>query len=901
MIKLAVMSASIADMALAISNKLPFHAVEPRFKTNPEKYRAILLDIDFEEDPLDTWEARRSFQSHFLMRTSSTPMGPGLNSGSFQGIVDQQMPLVGYDLIQAAPPRGYWPLFASTKSNLYVDSSSSRWVNVYTPAGAQNTVQCESGEVIIGIRYASHKNAAKYAPNEPVLEIPDIQCAKLQETAQIKAVDIDSVYSRNVTVDASGGGTITTVQSVMDVKQCMLSKTDQFRVQDRGPTVNTCYGHASGGRTTVVSGNVLLFEYLMSLRVDSEYKKQFPEGPVLVDFLVRQEKPVTADELFGTDDDKLDAQIKAGIQASKETAVNKASAQYQANWGASVDVQSVIQELGDKPWASDKLIAGSAEFISGSLTSGSPMQIIRGFTQTDDSSFPVAIICGSVIGCAHGTCKDEKCVCKDGFSGPACAERMDPCGSQPCGSKGTCKENYDSSNVGSDGLPRYYTCSCQEGFFGSNCELSSDVCIVQKDGFWTSVNCGQGSCVANTNTTSSTSNSPAYTCACFPGYSLDETGSCTVRKIDCVGKWTALNVCDQNCQQKEVFRISTPAEGSGAICLNKEGDSRTTPCNGGTCKKCLSRDCNGRGKCDDAKGSCVCKSGWTGSNCEQSTDLCATTLCNGHGNCDSMQSSCTCMNGWKSAPDASSKFCNIDPCAGCPTGMCNTDTGVCACPDELPPGNWPVCTGATDCVGYWGPWTECSASCERKRYFTISTPASNGGQMCAKKSGDFESEKCVSGTCCTLQASDCQNGSDYDKMSCSCRCKPGFQGDRCEQKAVTADRIVRQELSVDAATMSLFNTTARPDIDFQSAAPLAAEAAPEPEKGINMMYVYIGGGIVALLLIGGGWYMMKKKPAPKPAGDPLLAGMEGLEGMDLSGMDLSALGMDPNAPNVNPL
>jgi hypothetical protein len=898
MIRIAIISATLITLGSAFG-KLPLRTWEPRFKTNSDKYRAILLDINFEDDPLDTWEARRSYQSHFLMRTSSTPLGPGLNSGSFAGIVDQQMPLVGYDLIQAGSPRGYWPLFATTKATLYVDQSSSHWVNVYSSSGAADSVMCDDGEVIIGIRYSSHKNAAQFAPNQPVSEIPDIQCARLQETAQVQAVDITSVNDRNVTVDASGGGTIKTTQSVMDVKQCMLDKTSNFPVQDRGATFNTCYGKSGSG--TVSRGNVLLFEYLMSLRVDEEYKRHNPDSPMMIDFMIRQEKPVTADELFGTDDDKADSQLKASIQASKDTAINQAQAQYQANWGTTVDIQATINELGDKPWSSDKLIAGSAEFVSGSLTSGMPMQIVRGFISTGDPSFPVGMICGSVIGCAHGTCQKNQCVCKPGFTGGACTDRLDPCGDNPCGTKGRCVENFNSTDSSNS---KQYKCTCNDGFFGDNCEKSSDVCIELKDGFWSNVNCGQGSCVPNNGTLPNVSApSISYTCSCFPGYSTDGTGICNQRKIDCVGQWTALNLCDSNCQQKEVFRISVPAEGSGTQCLNIEGDARTSLCTGGNCKKCMSRDCNGRGKCSDGTGQCVCSPGWTGSNCEQSTDICSATLCSGHGNCNDLQTSCTCINGWKSQTGASSKFCDQDPCAGCPPGNCNTDTGTCACPDDLPPGQWPACgMGSTDCLGNWGPWTSCSATCEQKRYYSISLPASNGGQTCPQKAGDFQSQKCSSGMCCTLKASDCMNGSDYDSATCLCRSKPGFQGDKCEYTSTVADRIVTKEIKVDAATMALFNTTARPEVTYEQAT-MAAEATTAPPASTNMMYIYIGAGVAGLLVIGGAaWYFMKKKPAAPT--DPLLAGMEGMEGMegmDLTGMDLSALGMDPNAPNMNPL
>jgi hypothetical protein len=95
--------------------------------------------------------------------------------------------------------------------------------------------------------------------------------------------------------------------------------------------------------------------------------------------------------------------------------------------------------------------------------------------------------------------------------------------------------------------------------------------------------------------------------------------------------------------------------------------------------------------------------------------------------------------------------------------------------------------------------------------------------------------------------------------------------------------------------MSLFNTTERPDVNVPQ--PMqAADTAATPDS--NKLTIYIAVGAGGLLLIGGlVYYLLKKKPAAVPAAseDPLLAGMEG---MDLTGMDLSALGIDPN---VNPL
>jgi hypothetical protein len=134
----------------------------------------------------------------------------------------------------------------------------------------------------------------------------------------------------------------------------------------------------------------------------------------------------------------------------------------------------------------------------------------------------------------------------------------------------------------------------------------------------------------------------------------------------------------------------------------------------------------------------------------------------------------------------------------------------------------------------------------------------------------------------------------------------GFQGQFCGDSSATADEVVSKDTAVDAATLALFNTTTRAPLEYVSVSAdeiLAAQATPAPaSSGINMLYVYIGAGAGGLLLIGGLAYMFfGKKAAPAAPTDPLLAGMEGLEGMDLTGMDLSALGMVDAPGGGNPL
>ena len=397
MVKLAALLALLFDPTVGFESVLPISGLAPSFKTNTEKFRAILLDIDFEaENAPTTYEAVRSYQAHFLLRTTAVPLGPNLNAASEIGIVDQTMPMVGYDMIESEGKSGFWPLFAATKSTLYVDQDEKpRWVEAYQGAEPKGSVLCEQGEVIIGVRYFSHKGKGADAS-----KLPDIQCAKLKSMAQITDASLDSVYRQSEKVDNSTNiATVTTTKSVINVKQCMLDQTKNFQVTDKGPNANQC----STKMASTPTGNVLLLEYLLTLKpVGGSRFQRRSEGPQILDFLI-QDDPITTDDLFGKDDDKTDAALRASIDLAKTNAVDKAKAEYAARYGKEMNVQQTIDELGATPWSSDKLIAGSAEFVSGSLTSGSKIHILRGFSRPEDATAAPDMVCGSVIGCAHGT------------------------------------------------------------------------------------------------------------------------------------------------------------------------------------------------------------------------------------------------------------------------------------------------------------------------------------------------------------------------------------------------------------------------------------------------------------------------------------------------------------------
>lgn len=71
----------------------------------------------------------------------------------------------------------------------------------------------------------------------------------------------------------------------------------------------------------------------------------------------------------------------------------------------------------------------------------------------------------------NGTCiangQNYTCLCKDDYYPPRC-ERKDPCSRKPCQNGGVCTVNPNQT--------LFHTCTCPEGFAGSNCERLIDQC-----------------------------------------------------------------------------------------------------------------------------------------------------------------------------------------------------------------------------------------------------------------------------------------------------------------------------------------------------------------------------------------------------------------------------------------
>ncbi|KAI8515110.1 hypothetical protein Bbelb_077010 [Branchiostoma belcheri] len=206
--------------------------------------------------------------------------------------------------------------------------------------------------------------------------------------------------------------------------------------------------------------------------------------------------------------------------------------------------------------------------------------------------------------CAHGTCtggnQGYTCTCESGWAGRNCDQDIDECLSSQC-AHGTC-----TNVVGS------YTCSCENGWTGNNCDQNIDDCA--------SSPCAHGTC---------TDGHMSYTCSCENG-------------------WTGNN-CDQDIDE----------------CLS-------SPCAHGTCTDGV------------ASYTCGCENGWEGQNCDQIIDDCASSPC-AHGTCtDGVASyTCSCENGWTGSNcDQDIDECASNPCQLGGTCLDHVNGYSCVCPKD---------------------------------------------------------------------------------------------------------------------------------------------------------------------------------------------------------------------------
>ncbi|OWF41210.1 delta-like protein D [Mizuhopecten yessoensis] len=299
--------------------------------------------------------------------------------------------------------------------------------------------------------------------------------------------------------------------------------------------------------------------------------------------------------------------------------------------------------------------------------------------------------CEKYPGCMNGTCtKPWECICEEGWGGLFCNQDLNFCTHHsPCRNGGICTNTGQGS----------YTCTCQSGFMGTNCEIEMDDCEQQPcqnggtcqdsgtgykckcpDGFTgrrcdtLAVSCENEPCkngapCENTNT--------SYRCTCLPGY----TGyNCDAEINECAA-YPCLNK-GRCVDELNGYRCVCAVGFQGQHCEENIVDCKQNTClNGGTCRDringfechcipgfvgslcqkdvddCELRPCSNGGTCHDKVNdfTCDCLPGFTGKDCRVIKNECENDPCKNGGSCMDLLNDfqCLCLSGF------SGKDCRI--------------------------------------------------------------------------------------------------------------------------------------------------------------------------------------------------------------------------------------------------
>ncbi|KAL5014660.1 hypothetical protein ScPMuIL_008930 [Solemya velum] len=343
---------------------------------------------------------------------------------------------------------------------------------------------------------------------------------------------------------------------------------------------------------------------------------------------------------------------------------------------------------------------------------------------------------------------DGTCICNEGWTGRTCDIDIDECESSPCVEYQACVNEPGSFKC--ECLPGYkdidnQCIECDNWKFGSQCKeqckcsVSNTLSCSKKDGTcvckngWIGHTCGENKnkclsmvCMKNGECVN---NNEDYGCQCKDGY-REVDGECTECdhwkygkecrfKCECNGTHTEeCSKIDGSCTCKngwqgekcstdvnECLRVTCP---ENAKCINLPGAYMCSCIIGfedrdGICKECVdgmygdrcaSRcTCNvtNTDRCSKVDGTCTCKSGWAGPNCNFDIDECisSTFKCPDQSVCENEAGSyhCECIPGYKNSYGSCEecvawtygKTCAECRCSKATTQQCSKETGACQC------------------------------------------------------------------------------------------------------------------------------------------------------------------------------------------------------------------------------
>ncbi|KAJ0012984.1 hypothetical protein NQD34_017318 [Periophthalmus magnuspinnatus] len=383
----------------------------------------------------------------------------------------------------------------------------------------------------------------------------------------------------------------------------------------------------------------------------------------------------------------------------------------------------------------------------------------------------------------HGNTFDFRCICRLGFTDRLCLTPTNhACMSSPCRNGGTCDLITLSS----------YRCRCPPGWSGKMCHIAnpcaSNPCA----------NGGQCSAFDST-----------FICTCPPAFHgktcKQDVNECAQIPSPCQNGGVCANEVGS-------YHCRCPQQYTGQHCETLYMPCSPSPCqNGGTCVQkgdttydcsCLPGQfctenvdecelmpnaCQNGGTCHDTHGSyhCVCVNGWTGDDCSENIDDCASAACYHGATCHDRVASffCECPHGRTGLLCHLDDACISNPCqkgSNCDTNPVN-GKAICTCP--------PGYTGSAcnldidECsLGYEGVF------CHINTDECASQPCLNSGK-CIDKINSFHCEcpKGFSGHLCQVDIDECASTPCKNGGKCTdgpnkytCECAEGYTGQHCE-------------------------------------------------------------------------------------------------------------------------